>query len=892
MPRRLTSADFIGRAAELADLDAALAAAAAGKPGVVLLGGEAGVGKTRLVGEVVERAGGLGARVLTGACMPLNGATIPLLPIAEALRSVAGDLIDLVPGGIGDVVPARLYEGVLDVLAGLASERPLLVVIEDAHWADHSTLELLTYLSRALDGVPMLLVVTFRHDEVAPALRGFIADAARRTGALRLELCRFGRDETAQLIAAIRGAPAPVALLDAVHDRAEGNAFFTEEVLAATEAGESGVPANVRDALTLHLQNLDGAAKAVVDAAAAGGRRVHHRLLSAVAGADDVDEALAAAIEAQVLVAETDGERFAFRHALLQELAYEQVLPARRVRLHAAYADALATAPELTGGAGASAAAEISIHRLRAGDDAGALEAAVRAGDEAAALAPAEARANYERALALWEKVADPESLARCDHAEVLARAARAVEAAGDPGAMLELVERALGEVDDPLRRAVLLAEKAVALDRLDRLGECDEAFGQAIEVAPPEPTRERAWILARRAMWMVAVGRIAEGRMVCEEALMTARAVGARAEELHALVPLGNTLVYAGEVENGIQTLREAYRLGRELALPLTAAGALADLVFVLTYAGRAEEAASVATEGATWLKEVGCERSQETGFVLINAAEARLHQGNWDAALELAERVVLLNPFADPGAVAWWTIAGVRLVLGDQEAAAAALDHTRDLRGTPFYVAFFAAMRAELALLRDDLDTARVMVAQAVPAAHDTEYLEPLAYLAAVGARVEADAAHRARARRRPVEAAAAADAAAELCERVRARAAAGGTSSYAACLLATAEAEATRATHPSDPDHWAEAAQLWDRHGSPHHAQYARYRQAEALLARSASRRKVEDLLRGAHAAAATLQARPLVADIEALARRARVALDADAEGGPTRSPARSG
>jgi predicted ATPase len=250
----LVSPVFVGRGTELAALVAALESAVAGAPAVVLVGGEAGVGKTRLVEEAAERARSDGARVLTGSCIELGGEGVPLSPLVDALRTLMRVMDrDVLEGFLGPARPdlarllpeldpqaanapapggesssGRLLELVFGVVQRLAADRPLMFVIEDLQWADRSTLDLVSLLVRALRGVRVLLVLTFRSDEIhrSHALRPLIAEWERVRSVRRLELPRFTRDEATRQLEAILGTPPPRSLVEPLYERSEGNAFL------------------------------------------------------------------------------------------------------------------------------------------------------------------------------------------------------------------------------------------------------------------------------------------------------------------------------------------------------------------------------------------------------------------------------------------------------------------------------------------------------------------------------------------------------------------------------------------------------------------------------------------------------------------------------------------
>jgi predicted ATPase len=233
----LISPVFVGRGVELAALVAALESAAAGEPAVVLVGGEAGVGKTRLVEEAVDHARQSGTRVLTGSCVELGGEGLLLSPLVDALRTLMRvmdpealdgflgparmDLARLLPelepqaattpAPVGESGSARMLELVFGVIQRLAAVRPVMLVIEDLQWADRSTLDLLSLLVRSLRGVRVLIVVTFRSDEIhrSHPLRTLIAAWERVRSVRRLELPRFTREESAHQLEAILGGPPP-----------------------------------------------------------------------------------------------------------------------------------------------------------------------------------------------------------------------------------------------------------------------------------------------------------------------------------------------------------------------------------------------------------------------------------------------------------------------------------------------------------------------------------------------------------------------------------------------------------------------------------------------------------------------------------------------------------
>ncbi|MBI5106864.1 MAG: AAA family ATPase, partial [Solirubrobacterales bacterium] len=358
-PRALPDG-LVGRAEELRRLELALDAAAAGRGTAALVAGPAGIGKTRLAAELAERARARGATVLTGRCMDLVGAALPYAPLVDALRALRGsrtmegldELSRLLPGG-GDATAARkpgcrgcdaraqLFEDVLTLLDRLGAAAPVVLQLEDLHWADGSTLDLLAFLANAIGDRRVLLLASRRTDAGDP---GDPDEPVRRTaGWLRrsglaetIELGPLSEDEVASLLALGSDAPLPPALVRDVCARAEGNPFFAQELLAAALRGERALPELLRDLLLAEFARLDPTSRSVVRVAAAAGRAVPHRLLTAAAGLPegDVRQALRQAVDHDVLTADPARGTYRFRHALIAEAAYGTLLPGEREDVH------------------------------------------------------------------------------------------------------------------------------------------------------------------------------------------------------------------------------------------------------------------------------------------------------------------------------------------------------------------------------------------------------------------------------------------------------------------------------------------------------------------------------------------------------------------------------
>jgi tetratricopeptide (TPR) repeat protein len=782
MGGRVASPTLAGRVEELGVLEAAQGRAANGEPAVVLVGGEAGIGKTRLMAELADRHRVEGARVLVGGCLPAGGDGLPYGPIVEALRPLPGELgvgalrelvglswaelAGLLPalgepasGPAGQAAQARLFELLLGLLGRLGEQAPLILVVEDLHWADRSTRQLLGFLVRNLRAERLLLVVTYRSDEPDPDRLGpYLAELDRGGRVERLELTRLDRAATVAQLTAILDASPAADLVEAVFVRSEGNPFFTEELLAAVGAGSGGLPITVRDLLRGRVRGLPEQPRRVLGVAAVAGRQVSHRLLAAVAGLDDqqLEGALRQAVAHQLLVARPGQGGYRFRHALLQEVVDAGLLPGERARLHAGYAQALTERPELATGAPAVAAAELAAHWDAAGEPARALPARVQAGLAAErARAFAEARQHYQRALQLWERVADPGRPAGLDRVELLARAAAAVALTGAAGDAAGLLQDALGRIEpaaEPVRAAVLLTRlethRRVAGDEAGAVAALAQAE-RLVTGAPP--SAEVARVLAACAYGLLLRARPEQAIACSEAAIGAARAVGATAEEAKALRVLAISLANFGGLERALDLLLEARRLAQEVGDAETIMDTYMSAGHLLEWAGRLRDKVEDAQEGYRRAHELGLERSTGS-FVAGNLAFALLSAGRWAQCEQLTREALASDTW---GAFNLRVARGV--LLARQGAFTAAQDQLDlALRLSPPFLSDSAWLgQAEFALWAGHQDQAATAVAAGLggwaerdPASTQTHPDDSLWYPLAL--RLAADRAEQAAARR----------------------------------------------------------------------------------------------------------------------------------------------
>jgi len=569
---------LVGRTAELGRLLDQLDAAAAGRPVVTLISGDAGVGKTRLVTELAARARERGFTVLSGRCAELGDA-VPYLPLADALRDATtgpaprGLLLDalaarpvlsrLLPdrdagqpagGDMPGIVQQQLFGAVLGMLAELAEASPVLLILEDLHWADRSTRDLLTFLSRMLHSERLAVVATYRSDDMhrRHPLRPVVAELLRLPSVTSIELGPLPASAMAEHLTTISALPLDAAAIGQMITRAEGNPYYAEELLAASSAG-SDLPAGLADLLLARIERLSGTAQQVLRTAAVTGRRVDDELVREASGLDEAsyEEAVREAVAQQLLV--PDGEQgLSFRHALLREAVYADLLPGERTRLHARLAELLADEHRLAEVPGT--AAELAHHYLASHDIPGAFSASVLAGQEAERLAaPAEAHRHYDQALSLWERVSEPEKLSGMGRGKLALRSALSAADGGDlarAAAQLRRLLGYLGKKADPALLCRVNERLAYFLIDLDEDDAARAAAQTAVDALPPDPPRwEYARALATHARALLSMPDLEPARSRAEQARTAAKAAGALWVEADALVTLGLISERAGNI-------------------------------------------------------------------------------------------------------------------------------------------------------------------------------------------------------------------------------------------------------------------------------------------------------------------------------------------------------
>jgi DNA-binding CsgD family transcriptional regulator/tetratricopeptide (TPR) repeat protein len=906
---RVTSSRFIGRSTELTELEMALGEARDGRPTLAFIAGESGVGKSRLLAEFVARASGQ-ARALGGECLELGDDELPYAPLVAALRPVvrSGDpVIDSLPPPVraelarlapelGEPAPARsadgapehggeprrrLFEALLTLLAGLGEEEPVLFWLEDAHWADRSTRSFLTFLAAGLRDERVLAVVTYRSDELhrRHPMRPLLAELERSPRARRIELPRFQRNEVAVQLEDILGErPAPE-VVDRMFGRSEGNPLFTEELIATGPDGRGALPPTLRDALLLRLERLPAEGQSALRALAVAGR-ADHALLGETSGLDSraLDEAMREAVAANIVVRD-DEDRYAFRHALLREVLYDDLLPGERSDVHLAVATALEQrCADGKEGAGLSAA---TAHHFRAaGDQPKALRAYVVAIVDAKHVgAYAGAASLLDRAIELWDRVDDPEELTGTDRAELLVWAARAHHQDGDEARAVPLLEHAIKGMDEslePARVASALGELATAEWSIAEAERARATLQRALDLLPEdEASPVRAQLITHRVRMLLLQGRFQDVVEAADEALAAARAAGLEDLRAPILNRLGHALFALGEEAAGEGALRDAIEIARRSGDNDDLATGFINWADCLHSAGRSRDGAELAAEGA---REIAPgDRSER--WLALSRVEILFDLGQWDEA----QRLIPARRLAPSGSI--WVNASLRraqlaLGRGDTEAARPLIEDVQEALANslePQNIAPTAALRAELERRAGNLAAARSAVDEGLDRLqYCSDDAMRIAQLALAGVSVEADAAQRAR-DVGDADAERGALARAELMQaQVEAAAEQTPGRPVEAAYLMSANSELARARGEGAAEAAAAEAESWDSLERPYFAAIARWREAEAHVA-AGDRRAATAPAAAALATARRLGSLWLAEEVSGLAARARLRLD---------------
>jgi DNA-binding NarL/FixJ family response regulator len=674
MALQVAGARMVGRDSELRRLHALLDSVQpkdgeAARAVVALVSGDAGVGKSRLTSEIAGAAIERGFTVLSGQCAEL-GDSVPYLPLADALRGAAQVprtgvkdalasrpvLSRLLPDGgdrpadgeRSDVARQRMFGGVLGLLAELAAAQPVLLVLEDLHWADASTRDLVTFLSRMLHRDRVAMIGTYRSDDLhrRHPLRPVVAELLRLPSVTSVELGPLDPGSMAEHLTGVACGPLDAAELNDIVARAEGNAYYAEELLAAHDRS---LPAGLVALLLNRVEQLSDPAQRVLRTAAVAGRRADDELIRLVSGLEqgEYDQAIRETVTHQLLIPD-DKEGYAFRHALLREAVYADLLPGERTRLHAAMS-MLLTEPSRISVPGT--AAELAQHCLASHDIEGAFRASISAAAEATELgAPAEAHRHYDQALALWERVSEPERVAGMSRGKLGLESADVAAASGDVDRAVHQLRRlrqyiAQAPEEEPGSLPTRIGERlAYLLLQVSNAPETEleavEIARATVEAASPEPP---TWYYAR------AVGTYAHSlltqsddelaRQWAERALEAARAANSPWVEADALATLGYLANREGRNAEAVELLTAAHKQAREakkLGVELRVAYNLGRVHLEL---GELADGAAVAHQGFIRASHTGLNLAPYGLDLQHLHFQCHFGDGQWDHAQEIAD-------------------------------------------------------------------------------------------------------------------------------------------------------------------------------------------------------------------------------------------------------------
>jgi DNA-binding CsgD family transcriptional regulator len=906
---------FVGRERELTRLQAALGERAR----LVLVAGDAGIGKTRFVAEGLAQATGDGMLTISGGCLPL-AEKLPLLPVADALGEltrldggapfeaaltaapayvrpqVARLLPKLSTGETAAAEPEewqheRLFAALAELLNWVALRRPLALLVEDVHWADGATLDFLTYLVRPSRASAVSLVVTCRSDEVPldAAVADWLIHTRRDAGVEEIWLGPLSRTEVAEQVTGLVGAPSPAELVEQVYARGEGHPFFTEQLVTAavTDSGwlawPVALPGRLAELLVARTGRIDVAARAVLGALAVAGRLLTERMLAEVTGLDPETVRLALRdLDAARLLAADDGW-YRPRHALLAEAVTGDLLSGERIILHERVARAL----EATGDE--TLAAEVAGHWAAAGRPREELEArltAARAAEQVVAYA--DAAAHWLRAIELCEAEPDAGPGDGLELPHLYIRAVDALEASGDRVRACAVAEDAYRRFADhpDLATAAQICFRAGYLRAIDSPaagGPLMEEGLRLFQGAGPSPEHARAWLRYALDFLNVVEDRSpAEIRAALESGLQAAEAADAATVSAPLLCMLADEAFPRGEVEEGFRLLARARSIlegSRDAWAVLWSTSMESD---ALLQVGRLEQAIQVGLRGFDDARSLGYESAMGALISLDNAIEGLLARGSTSEAAALIDPLISgpVDPGNFPGHAAR---ARIDLVRGELEAAAHRLAQINVGPSTPF-AAELARDSAEVALWAGRPREALDVVRRELEGPTRSNSVIFSGWLLALGIRACADLAERARARRDKPALRVALAAADDLVAWVDREHEVPFTEHPAVAAIpaarATWDAERSRTAGASDPAAWRVAAARWETLGYQHRAGYARWRQAEALLTTpEGGRAAAASVLSTAAEEAA--EHRPLTSAIQDLARRARIDLSAPTE-----------
>ncbi|GAA2781526.1 helix-turn-helix transcriptional regulator [Crossiella cryophila] len=911
---------LVARGAQLRQLRAALRQASKGAASAVLVAGDAGVGKSRLLAELSELAAAEGALVLTGRCLDVGEGGLPYLPFVEALGllreghldalrahpALAKLLPEVLPEHVVPFDPRRteldmsqlqMFDAVHALLAELAADRTLVLALEDLHWADGSTRHLLSFLLSRLRAGRLLVVATYRSDDLhrRHPLRPLLAELVRLPAVERLELSPFTSTDARTFVRRLSDGTIAEDKIAQIAERSEGNAFFAEELIAACADRDDRVPIGLADVLLARIERLAQATQQIIRVASVSGRRVTDARLRTVSGLPDaeIEAALREAVTHHVLLYKDDNHAYVFRHALLREAVYADLLPGERVRLHAGYARFLAAKDGKRG-----VAAELAHHSLESHALPQALAASVAAAREAMeARAPAKALRHLEQAMKLWGAVPDPEQVSGGDELRLVHKAMYTASLAGEDDRALAYGRTAVQmaeEIGNPVRSAEVqrkYVQTLLALEgKRDKAVQVIERAWQLVADQPASPTR--AWVQAMRARVAMSADEQSYGlaREYADGALADAKASGSIGAEMDALTSLSVILERGGHPEEAVRRLGEAVDRAAAAGAHSVELRAWFNLAVTHYERGLLTQALDAAASGRRRAGATGLEWSPYGTELRVLNILLHYVAGDWDAATEAADQGVCSVPdiaSARLTAISLFTLVG----RGQYDTVAELVARLRPEWHKDWDIAVMAAAcAADAQLWQGRPDKALEWIDEALSVAERHRELAVIR-IGALGLAAHAELAAKARHKKDATAETRHLDAGERLLAQVRrattsARPRSGELGPEGLAWLARAEAEAARVRAEDTPGHWHRVVEAFG-YGHTYEQTLARHRLAAAQLT-AGDKPAAEATLTQAAEAAAAMGATPLQDALAALARRARLNLAAPATARDTIDP----
>ena len=882
-------------------------------PHVIVLVGEAGVGKTRLLTEVLRNVRAAGITVLAGSCLPLTD-SVPFLPLSEALRSlgsiggqavapavltrcaphVRSELARLIPDWSPSPTLAhqdpvqgwqrgRLFAAMRDLLAALTAERPCALVIEDVHWADATTLDFLSYLTAVDRAGATRVMLTCREEQLDPRqpVGRWLAEVARRVGVTQLTLGRLSHPEVAEQIRGLLGAVVAPSFVDGVFARAGGNAFFTEQLVVASIGDQgvmrprAGVPASLAQLLVARADSVGEDGRLVLAALAVAGRGLDEILLTAITGLGRrrLGAAVRALADARLIDQPGSDGRYELRHALVGEAIAADMLAGERREQHALVARKLIAHAAMDG------AGEVAEHWAAAAVTGEEMPWRLAAATQAEQLyAHREAATHWERVIELWPHVPAEVLPAGLKLPAAYLNALRALDRCGDTKRAGWLAEQAVATQaasTDPRTRA-LLYERVGAYRELDEDGAGLKALDLAMDQLADLPSGpEHAVVLLTYGQTLWGLGRDEEARHFLQLAQDACRSEVPKRDEIAALCLLAWLAFDSGDIDTGMHQLDAVATLvSRDNDHPATP-WVMSERSQALLEFGRLEEAVATAKSGLETAHRCGLEQTAAAQLLRCDLFNVLRELGRAEEATAVLRAATQGAPTSG-ASYDHMTVTMVDMLAGDLDTATnrwAAIEAVTHPKNLEYGGNLVDRGLIDLWAHRPQAALHRIMKARGVGT---TPYEIFNAEILTTAMRACADMADAARARR---------DGAGEDAARMSAqdvediyggmrRDPFAGHPFYVTALAhgATWAAEVTRVAVPR-PDAWADAANAWNSLHRPHRAAYARWRQAEALLIAGRGS-EAGDCLRDA--AAVAHNHAPLLSEIRSLARLARLNL----------------